>query len=48
MRTLLASAVALVGVVIIVGGARAGADVLGVALAIADIVGEIRTQRPPS
>lgn len=33
-RTMLASAVALVGVVIIVGGARAGADVLGVALAI--------------
>jgi drug/metabolite transporter (DMT)-like permease len=33
-RTLFASAVALVGVVIIVGGARAGADVLGVALAI--------------
>jgi drug/metabolite transporter (DMT)-like permease len=33
-RTLLASAVALIGVVIIVGGARAGSDVLGVALAI--------------
>lgn len=33
-RTMLASAVALVGVVIIVGGARAGADILGVALAI--------------
>ena len=33
-RTLLASAVALVGVVIIVGGARAGSDVLGVALAM--------------
>ena len=31
---MLASAVALVGVVIIVGGARAGADILGVALAI--------------
>lgn len=33
-RTLLASAVALAGVIIIVGGARAGSDVLGVALAI--------------
>src|SRR5512138_790385 len=33
-RTMLASAVALVGVVIIVGGARAGSDVLGAALAI--------------
>jgi drug/metabolite transporter (DMT)-like permease len=33
-RTMLASAVALVGVVIIVGGARAGSDILGVALAI--------------
>ncbi len=33
-RTMLASAVALVGVVIIVGGARGGADILGVALAI--------------
>ena len=33
-RTLLASAAALVGVVIIVGGARGGADILGVALAI--------------
>ena len=33
-RTLAASAVALIGVVIIVGGARAGSDVLGVALAI--------------
>ena len=33
-RTLLASAVALVGVVIIVGGVRAGADILGVALAM--------------
>ena len=32
-RTMLASAVALVGVVIIVGGARAGSDILGVALA---------------
>jgi drug/metabolite transporter (DMT)-like permease len=32
-RTMLASAVALAGVVIIVGGARAGSDVLGVALA---------------
>jgi len=32
-RTMLASAAALVGVVIIVGGARAGSDVLGVALA---------------
>jgi drug/metabolite transporter (DMT)-like permease len=33
-RTMLASAVALTGVVIIVGGARAGSDILGVALAI--------------
>jgi len=33
-RTMLASAVALVGVVIIVGGARAGSDILGIALAI--------------
>jgi drug/metabolite transporter (DMT)-like permease len=33
-RTMLASAVALVGVVIIVGGARGGSDILGVALAI--------------
>jgi drug/metabolite transporter (DMT)-like permease len=32
-RTMLASAVALVGVVIIVGGARAGSDILGVSLA---------------
>jgi drug/metabolite transporter (DMT)-like permease len=32
-RTMLASAVALGGVVIIVGGARAGSDILGVALA---------------
>jgi drug/metabolite transporter (DMT)-like permease len=33
-RTMLASVVALVGVAIIVGGARAGSDILGVALAI--------------
>jgi drug/metabolite transporter (DMT)-like permease len=33
-RTMLASVVALIGVVIIVGGARAGSDVLGVVLAI--------------
>ena len=33
-RTMLASAVALAGVLIIVGGARAGTDILGVALAI--------------